>query len=93
MMIDAGICRGILISLEIKSKSPEFLAEIFWNINYLMDFNEECVVKVLEQIPNMVERLCSELDYDDDRLQQSPVNRPLIRIIGNLLTIPFAGTD
>ena len=89
VLIEQGICKAILSNHDkIKTKSPELLAELFWTLNYLLDFDEGCVFTIYQQIPYLVPRLASELEYEGDRLNESPVNRPVIRIIGNLLTIP-----
>lgn len=40
-----------------------------------------------------MKRLTAELEFEGDRLQQSPVNRPIVRILGNLLTIPSLPQD
>lgn len=81
------------MSLDIKQSTAGLLSEMFWTLNYLMDYDEPSVEAVLTQISNLVQRACQELDYEGDRLQESPVNRPIIRIIGNLLTLPLDNTD
>ena len=89
LLVHMDICKGISNTFDkIKTKSDELMAEMTWTINYLLDYSEECVVQVWHQIPSLIQRLTLELDFEGDRLVQSPVNRPVIRIIGNLLTIP-----
>jgi len=57
-LINSGLCKAIVTSLDqIKAKSPEFLSEIFWTLNYLMDFDEHTVLEVFTQIPNLVVKL------------------------------------
>jgi hypothetical protein len=47
----------------------------------------------MSQMPNLISKLTNELDYEGERLIQSPVNRPVIRIIGNLFTIESIPQD
>jgi hypothetical protein len=48
LLLHNGICKAIYVTLEkIKSKSPELLAEMFWTLNYILDFDEVCVLEVL----------------------------------------------
>ncbi len=64
---------------------------MFWTLHYLLNYDETSVHEILSQIPTLVPRLTYELEYEGDRLQQSPVNRPILRIIGNLLTLNSVG--
>lgn len=73
---------------KVKTKSPDLIAEMLYTIHYLLDFDEACVIEIYKQIPNLVKKITSELEFDGDRLLQSPVNRPILKIIGNLMTIP-----
>ncbi len=92
VLLELGICKAIISSLDrIKTKSSELLTEMFWCLNYILDYDEKSVVSVIEQMPKLVSRLTWELEYEGDRLRQSPVNRPIIRILGDLLTVPSAG--
>jgi hypothetical protein len=34
------------------------MAEIFWTLNYLMDYDEPSVQAVLTQIPSIIEKAC-----------------------------------
>ncbi len=69
VMLQNGICKAIFITLEkIKTKSPELLAEMFWTLNYILDYDEMSVIEVLNQIPNVLQRLTIELEYEGDRL-------------------------
>ena len=87
-----GICKAICSTLDkIKVKSPELLAEMFWTIHYLLDFSEDCVVTVLSQIPHLVWKLTQELCYEGE--ERSQVNKPIMRILGNLLSIPCIPQD
>lgn len=46
-MVKLGLCKGITVSLQIKEKVPEFLAEVFWTLNYLLDLNQMTAFEVL----------------------------------------------
>ncbi|TNV80522.1 hypothetical protein FGO68_gene17177 [Halteria grandinella] len=94
LLIQADICKAIVSTWDrIKTKPQELMSELTWTINYLLDFDEVSVLHVFSQIPHLLKRLTSELEFEGDRLQQSPTNRPIIRILGNLLTIPSLPQD
>lgn len=91
-LIDMGICKAICSTFEkIKVKPPELLAEMFWTLHYLLDFSEECVLTVVAQIPHLVWKLTQELCYEGD--ERSEVNKPIMRILGNLLSVPSIPQD
>lgn len=86
--IQVGICKALVSTLDrLKSKTQELMTELAWTLNYLLDFDEQCVHQVVIEIPHLVRRLTCELEYEGERLHQSPLNRPIIRVLGNLLTI------
>lgn len=64
-----GLLKAIVSTFDkIKTKSPELLSEMCWTLNYLLDYDEQCVQEVLSQIPNLVERVTPELEYEGSRL-------------------------
>lgn len=92
-LIDMGICKAICSTIDkIKMKPAELLAEMFWTIHYLLDFSEECVLAVISQIPHLVWKLTQELSYEGGEVR-SEVNKPIMRILGNLLSIPSIPQD
>jgi hypothetical protein len=69
-LIQFGICKSIKKTFEdIKNKSIELLTEMFWTLNYLLDFDESSVQTILKQIPTLVRNITSQLEYEDERLE------------------------
>jgi hypothetical protein len=69
LLLSLGICKAIQSTLDkIKTKSAELLAEMFYTVHYLLDFDEVCVIEVYKQIPNLVKKITAELEFDGERL-------------------------
>lgn len=43
------MCKAIQNTFEkVKTKSPELMSEMLWNLNYILDFDEFCVTQVIQ---------------------------------------------